>query len=318
MHDRQGWSEPLLAAARKYASSEKTLAVMVVQNGRVVEQWGPVDQKIPVRSVRKSFLSALYGIHVAEGRINLGKTLGELGIDDLPPVLTAIEKEATILDLLRSRSGVYQETNSETPSARAQRPPRGSQLPGSFWYYNNWDFNALGAIFQQVTGANIFEDFAKRIATPIGMNDFTAADGRLALEPEGSNLKGDSKFPHYMFSMTARDMARFGYPFLRNGRWGERQLVPSEWVARSTTPYSPLRYEDGYGKHSGYAFLWWTQDWSYFALGQGGHVIAVVPDKDLVVVHRVVYDPPREDMVDFRQIDTLIRMYIDAAPNIRQ
>jgi CubicO group peptidase (beta-lactamase class C family) len=282
----------------------------------VVDQWGPVDQKILVRSVRKSFLSALYGIHLAEGRIDLGKTLGELGIDDHPPALTAIEKQATILDLLRSRSGVYHETNSETKSARAGRPPRGSHPPGSFFYYNNWDFNALGAIFQQVTGANIFEDFEKRIARPIGMNDFTAADGRLSLEPEGSNLKGDSKFPHYMFSMTARDMARFGYLFLRNGKWGDRQIVPAEWVARSTTPYSTLRFEDGYGKQSGYALLWWTEDWGYMALGTGGHVIAVVPGKDLVIVHRVVYDPPREDIMDFRQIEPLVRMYIDAAPDI--
>jgi len=155
MHDRQGWSEPLLAAARKYASNQKTLAVIVVQNGRVVDQWGPVDQKILVRSVRKSFLSALYGIHLAEDRIDLGKTLGQLGIDDHAPGLTAIEKQATILDLLRSRSGVYHETNSETKSARAGRPARGSHPPGSFFYYNNWDFNALGAIFQQVT-ARIF------------------------------------------------------------------------------------------------------------------------------------------------------------------
>ena len=73
-HSRKGWSEPLLAAAREYASTRKTLAVMVVQDGRVVDQWGPVDQKIEVRSIRKSFLSALYGVHVAEGRINLGKT----------------------------------------------------------------------------------------------------------------------------------------------------------------------------------------------------------------------------------------------------
>src|SRR5881227_3696790 len=82
-HDRQGWSEPLLAAARQYAATKKTLALVVVQNGRIVDQFGPVDKKIEVRSIRKSFLSALYGIHVGEGRIDLGKTLDALGIDDL-------------------------------------------------------------------------------------------------------------------------------------------------------------------------------------------------------------------------------------------
>ncbi len=53
-------------------------------------------------------MSALYGIHVAEGHIDLGKTLQDLGIDDTPPVLTTEEKQATSLDLLRARSGVYQ------------------------------------------------------------------------------------------------------------------------------------------------------------------------------------------------------------------
>jgi hypothetical protein len=55
-----------------------------------------VAKKIPVHSIRKSFLSALYGIHAAEGHIDLGKTLGEIGIDDRPPALTAAEKQATI------------------------------------------------------------------------------------------------------------------------------------------------------------------------------------------------------------------------------
>ena len=58
-HDRQGWSEPLLVAARQYAAAKKTLAVMVIQNGQVVDQFGPVDKKIEIRSIRKSFLSAL-------------------------------------------------------------------------------------------------------------------------------------------------------------------------------------------------------------------------------------------------------------------
>jgi CubicO group peptidase (beta-lactamase class C family) len=162
-HSRDGWSEPLLAAARHYASTRKTLAVMVVQDGRVVDQWGPVDQKIEVRSIRKSFLSALYGVHVAEGSINLGKTLAELGIDDTAPALTPHEKQATILDLLRARSGIYHDAARETPGMRARRPSRGSHPPGSFFYYNNWDFNVLGAIFQKLTGADIFEDFDKRM-----------------------------------------------------------------------------------------------------------------------------------------------------------
>jgi hypothetical protein len=54
--------------------------------------------------VRKSLLSALYGIAVAEGKISLVSTLAELGIDDKPPSLTAAEKLATVHDLLMARN----------------------------------------------------------------------------------------------------------------------------------------------------------------------------------------------------------------------
>ncbi len=190
-HTRLGWSEPLLQAARNYAATKKTTAMMIVQGGQVVDQWGDVNKKIEVRSIRKSFLSALYGIHVSEGHIDLGRTLSELGIDDRPPALTVIEKQATILDLLRARSGVYHDAARETAAMRAKRPVRGSHPPGTFYYYNNWDFNALGTIFEKLTGKGIFEEFARRIAAPIGMEDYVVADGRFAAQ-EGSTVGGDS------------------------------------------------------------------------------------------------------------------------------
>src|SRR5262249_52690907 len=151
--------------------TRQTSAVVIVQGGRVVDQWGDVAAKVETRSVRKSFLSALYGIHVAEGRMNLAKTVGELGIDDKPPSLTGVEKQATILDLIRARSGVYHDSAGNSPYMEATRPRRGSHVPGEYFYYNNWDFNVLGTIFEKLTGAKIFEEFERRIARPIGMQD---------------------------------------------------------------------------------------------------------------------------------------------------
>jgi len=311
-HDRARWSGPLLAKAREAMAGKNTHAVMIVQGGRIVDEWGGIDDKIEIRSIRKSFLSALYGIHVAEGRIDPGKTLGELGIDDQPPALTEIEKQATVLDLLRARSGVYHDAARETVAMRAARPPRGSHSPGTFYYYNNWDFNVLGAIFERLTGRTIFEDFDERIAKPIGMQDYQASDGRWA-GPEGSTVGGDSRYLNYVFSMTARDMARFGCLFARDGRWGDRQVLPRGWVARSTTSYSDFDKPSN-GGAIGYGFLWWTYPWGYAALGNGGHVIAVVPEKDLVVVHRVLYAPPTENVVVYPDVMAMVRIVIDAAP----
>lgn len=301
-HTQAGWSQPLLQAAREYMAGRDTSAVMIVQAGRVVDQWGDVAQKINVRSTRKSFLSALYGIHVAAGHIDLGKTMADLGIDDNEPKLTGIEQQATILDLLRARSGVYHPALYETPAMKAARPRRSSQLPGTFYYYNNWDFNALGTIFEKLTGTKIFEEFERRIARPIGMQDFQAADGKY-------ETGADSMHPAYPFWMTARDMARFGYLYLRGGRWADRQVIPAEWVRRSTTPYTTGMP----GPYSGYGFLWWVNDTGFAAHGAGGHVIHIVPSKDLVIVHRVANDGNAKS-VAYRDIDVMIRLIVQAAP----
>ncbi|XOK15517.1 serine hydrolase domain-containing protein (plasmid) [Agrobacterium tumefaciens] len=215
-----GWSVERLKAALDYAATLKPTAVMVVQDGKVIASWGDVSREVNVASVRKSLLSALYGIAVAEGHIDLGSTLADLGIDDKPPALTAAEKQATVRDLLMARSGLYHPAAYETGDMRRNRPERGSHAPGTFCWYNNWDFNALGTIYQQQTGEDIFQSFAQRIAAPIGMEDFSARDGRYIAERQ-------SEHPAYPFSLSARDAARFGQLFLDGGRWNGRQIIPA-------------------------------------------------------------------------------------------
>lgn len=198
-----GWSTERLAAAKTFADRLGVTAHMVVWKGEVVASWGDVRRKVDVASVRKSLLSALYGIAVADGKIHLDSTLAQLDIDDKPPSLTSAEKKATVRDLLMARSGVYHQAAHETAAIKRNRPERGSHAPGSFWFYNNWDFNVLGAIYRQATGEDIFWSFAKHIASPIGMEDFNAGDGRYVFDPSSS-------YPAYPFRLSARDAARFG------------------------------------------------------------------------------------------------------------
>lgn len=167
-----GWSSAKLALAQDYAKRIGSAAVMVIDDGIVVAAWGDMTHKYFCHSMRKSLMSTLYGVYVADGKIDLGATLEELGIDDKMP-LTEVEKTATVQDLLSARSGVYIEAAGEAPSMKAMRPPRGSHAPGTFWYYNNWDFNALGTIYDQLSSEkNIYTAFDKRIAGPIGMQDY--------------------------------------------------------------------------------------------------------------------------------------------------
>ena len=71
-----GWSKGKLSAAREYANSIHSSAVMIIEHGEVVDEWGDTDQKISSYSVRKSLISALYGIYSSEGVININETLG--------------------------------------------------------------------------------------------------------------------------------------------------------------------------------------------------------------------------------------------------
>jgi CubicO group peptidase (beta-lactamase class C family) len=120
------------------------------------------------------------------------------------------------------------------------RPPRGSHAPGTFWYYDNWDFNLLGTIREHATGTGIFDAFDQKIAKPIGMQDYRPQDG--------SYFRGEASIhPAYPIRMSARDLARFAPLSLHKGNWAGRQIVPEGWVEESTRAYSRSAYGSGYG-----------------------------------------------------------------------
>src|SRR4029434_4997142 len=131
-----------------------------------------------------------------------------------------------VIDLLQARSGVYLPAAAEAKEMRDARPARASHAPGTFWYYNNWDFNVLGTIFRQATGEDIFKAIDQRIARPIGMQDYRPKDGVYGLEVY-------SVHPAYGFRVSARDLARFGLLYLHRGRWRDKQLIPQSWVEAS-------------------------------------------------------------------------------------
>jgi CubicO group peptidase (beta-lactamase class C family) len=83
--ERMGWSSDKLPKARQYSESIRSAAVVIVDHGVIVSEWGNVERKYNVHSIRKSFVSVLIGIAVAKRAINLDSTLEELGIDDNAP-----------------------------------------------------------------------------------------------------------------------------------------------------------------------------------------------------------------------------------------
>ena len=292
-----GWSEERLDIARRYAESIHSSAVMVIQGGELIAQWGNVDQKINSYSMRKSLISALFGIYSAEGAIDVNQTLEQISIDDSPDHLTKQERQARVADLLRARSGIYHPVDFETDYMKKTRPARGSHAPGTFWYYNNWDFNALGTIFETRTGLKIGTAFYDRIARPIGMQDFQPGDVYYLGGPISIHSA-------YQFEISARDLARFGLLYLRHGRWGDKQIIPESWVGKSSHASEMVKFGDT--AMGGYEYLWWveyggvhisesTLPGMYSAQGAGGHFLLIVPSLDLVIVNRVNNEPTARD-----------------------
>jgi CubicO group peptidase (beta-lactamase class C family) len=289
-----GWSATKLQAARAYSESINTAAVMVISGGVVVSEWGATTTKFNVHSIRKSLLSAMVGVYEEKGVLNLESTLQELGIDDRLGLSNG-ERQATLKNLLGSRSGIYHPSNLVGEEHSKTWPKRGSHAPGEFWYYSNWDFNATGAIFEQETGRGIFEAFDELVARPIGMQDYGPRDGMY--EPRsgwgGAQGRSVSDFPAYVFRLTARDMARFGLLYLRGGQWSGQQIIPKEWIERTTRTDRPT------GDFGGHEYFWWVSTegrlypgvdvgpGGFSANGAGGHYITIMPAYDLVVVHRV-------------------------------
>jgi CubicO group peptidase (beta-lactamase class C family) len=286
-----GWSADALQKTTAYIRDESnTTGLVVADRGRIVYQYGDIEELSYVASVRKSILSILYGYWVENGTIKLDTTLEQLGIDDIGGLLP-IEKKATIEHVITARSGVYHPA-SYSGDDLAEAPPRGSQTPGRYMLYSNWDFNVAGAIFEQLTRREIYDELQAQLAIPLQFEDWN----RAAQHKEG-NLTV-SKYPAYPIWVSTRDMARIGYLMLREGNWNGRQIISRNWAHRIVsvvTPVqemNPVRRRDGY---FGYGYMWWVWDGpravgpfngAYSAVGAVGQWITVFPALDLVVAHK--------------------------------
>ncbi|MBN2727686.1 MAG: serine hydrolase [Bacteroidales bacterium] len=263
---------------KELCESAGTSSMMVVYDNNTLFEYGNTSQNTPIHSIRKSLLSALIGVY-ANDEIDITKTIGELKITDLKE-LTDTEKTATVKQLLQAQSGVYLPAALEPRQMQSDRPKRGSQKPGEYWFYNNWDFNVLGSIFIQQTGKDIFNAFKEEIANPIGMEDFDLKYCKYVFEKE------KSIHPGYVFKMSARDLARFGQLYLNKGQWNGKQIIPSQWIEESSKAY----YRN---ENFGYGYMWWVHGGEYEkyggynASGMYGNRLDIIPSLKLVVVHRV-------------------------------
>jgi CubicO group peptidase (beta-lactamase class C family) len=294
-----------------------TTGAMVVRHGKVLAAYGDIDELSYLASCRKSILAILYGKYVLDGTIDLSLTLEDLGIDDIGGLLP-IEKKATIENLITARSGVYHPASNGGDNL-ADAPERGSQTPGEYFLYNNWDFNAAGAIFEKLTGKNIYDEIEAQLAIPMGFEDWD----RSAQRKSGNTERSVNQAYHIWLS--TRDMAKIGQLMLQKGEWNGKQIIDKDWakkIVSEVTPLEemhPLSYRDGY---FGYGYMWWLYqgpktpkgfEGAYSARGAYGQYITVFPELDMVVSHKTKSDYGRR--TDGNDYQKLLEMIVEAQLN---
>jgi len=279
--EQSGFSSEKLAIAKTYYNSLNSSAFLIIQDGKVVANWGDINRRFILHSARKGILNSLYGVYSENGTIDLNKTIGALGITDKDS-LSELERSAQIIHLLKVRSGIYHKAAAEPSWVDDYRPERNSVEPDSLWFYNNWDFNVLGTIFEQLTHTSIYEAFYNDIAVPLQMQDYRIMDGEYYYELEYSN------HPAYHLKMSARDLARYGQLFSQQGTWNDKRLFSKKWVTNSTYPTSRHGGGDKIGRW--YGWLWGVSEYysdykMFFASGIGGQIVAIFPNDNLVIVN---------------------------------
>ena len=271
-----------------------TTGLLVLHQGKVVYEYGDIKKVSYIASCRKSVLSMLYGTYVEKGVIDLSTTIRELGIDERDGLLPQ-EKSASIYNIITSRSGVHHEA-SNGGYDKKNFLPRGSVEPGSYFVYNNWDFNVAGHILEFYAQKSIYEDLESQFALPLGFQDWNLQNQKK------SGNKAKSQYQAYHMYLSTRDMAKLGQLMLNQGEWKGKSLLSKAWVekiTRTVTPAETLieRYgpADPNGIQMSYGYMWWLIDnyqqreeyrGAYSAIGYGGQYISVFPQLDLVIAHK--------------------------------
>ncbi|MEU8042141.1 serine hydrolase domain-containing protein [Streptosporangium sp. NPDC049078] len=284
-----------------FLARTKTNGFVVLDGQKIVdERYVEADRNTRFQSwsMAKSFTSAAIGIALQEGHIR--------SIDDqvtryLPELRGSGYDGVSIRNLLRMSSGIAWDERSDIPKVQmavkrgrsveklAARQVRGWK-PGSRFEYTSMNSFVLADIVSRATGTPYHRYVEKKIWQPAGME----STARIEKDATGDSLG------YCCYHATDRDFARFGLLYLRDGKAAGRQVVPSAWVKKSTTPSAS--FNAGYGLH------WWLGDGGegdFMAAGFGGQYVYVSPKHGVVVVKSTVSTSAhdqREALVAFRAV----------------
>jgi CubicO group peptidase (beta-lactamase class C family) len=278
----------------------RTDALLVIRDGRLIyERYAaPTSADTPhlTWSISKSLMATVLGVAYGEGLFKLQDPVSKF----YPPLQT--RPTLTMADLLHWASGLdWQEDYEYAPlksSVVAMLYTRGRQdiaafttghddyaRPGQAFRYSSGDTNLLSAALRSIVGPARYPDYPwTALFDPLGIR-------HAVWESDASGTFVASSYAY----LTARDLARVGLLMARDGRWGDRRLLPKEWVAFNREPFARYQANQDDAVPGGH---WWlnrslegaAQPWpdapadTFAALGHWGQAMYVIPGENLVIV----------------------------------
>ena len=294
----------------------QTNALLVVHRRRIVaERYAPGISATDTQhswSMAKSILSALFGLLVRDGKLHIedrapieawqqpGDQRAAITIDSLLHMTSGLHFVEDYLDdqVSDTIKMLFRPGAQDTGAFAAAFPL--DHPPDTFFNYASGTSNILSSIARDVLGGqDAYASYLRaELFDPIGMSSATPK-----FDASGSWI--GSTFCY----CTARDFARFGLFYLRDGCWNGNRILPAGWVdyCRTQGPVHPGHPDYYYG----YGAQWWLIDdrfGSFYASGYSGQRIVIVPALDLIIV-RLGDTPVARRIYLVQTISTIIELF---------
>jgi CubicO group peptidase (beta-lactamase class C family) len=269
---------------------------IILRHGYIVAEFGDTKAIDPVYSAAKSFLSTTASIAFAKGLIRdvndpVAKYVHDGGYD------SPHNAKITWKNHLQQESEWEGELWGKNANflgleefGNGQRKPREIQDPGTYYEYNDVRINRLALSLARVFGTGLPEVLKTNIMDRIGASKEWSWHGygeKSTVQINGKpveSVSGGTRWGGGLW-INSYDLARFGLLILNKGNWDGQQLVEAKWIKDATTP----------SKHGpDYGYLWWLntrqKQWpsgpvtSFAAIGNGGNIVWIDPDHDVVLV----------------------------------
>lgn len=263
-------------------------SVLVIKDEAIVAEryyrGHDVNSSHNIRSVSKSFLSAMTGIAIEEGYLS---GTDEKMLEYFPEYTTtgmdSRKRDITIEHLLTMSAGMEHEHNnyfklyntSNWILSAIEEPLIFD--PGADFSYNTFLTHTLSGILTKATEKSTFDFGQEFLCDPMGTEIADWQQG-----PQGIYFGGNSMF------FTTRDMAMLGILYMNYGEISGEQIVPVNWVQQSIQRQAPVSgWNWGELHNGGYGYLWWVgeiKDYEVFlAIGHGGQFVICFPALDMIV-----------------------------------